>query len=66
MVPLIGFMVGSYILMRGVDVFCRPKESFSSSTGKAIMLISAMVTTVVTAFCMFGLLFSGSSSGLRP
>ena len=35
MIPTIGIMIGGYIVLRCIDIFCRPLSAFSSRSAQA-------------------------------
>jgi hypothetical protein len=61
-IPIIGFMVGCYVNFRALDVWCRPKSSFSSEFAHTFMLIVAVLLMAVNTFCMIDLMSSSGSA----
>ena len=61
MIPTIGIMVGGYIILRCVDVLCRPDNSFSSRSGMLTVQILAVVVIMATLLEIAALLLSGES-----
>ena len=68
MIPTIGIMIGGYIVLRCVDIFCRPLSAFSSRAGRTVMILLAVLVILVTMVSMLDLMSSGSSvpRGLTP
>lgn len=62
MIPTIGVMIGAYIGTRMVDIFCRPKSQ--QSAGHPLLIISAILTLLVTGFCVIDLVLSGARAAL--
>ncbi len=52
MIPLIGFMIGAYIITRMIEIIIN-KETHGA------VAVCAFITIIVTGFCLFGLLVGG-------
>ena len=60
MIPTIGIMIGGYIILRCVDILCRPAASFSSKAGQNWMIALAVIVMLATFLEISDLMFSGS------
>ena len=48
MIPTIGIMIGGYIVLRCIDIFCRPLSAFSSRSAQTFELVAAMLIILAT------------------
>lgn len=65
MVPTIGLMIGLYIGMRCLEMFCSPKEHFANGGAHAFMLVVAAITLLANGFCLVELLLGSGSGRLK-
>lgn len=60
MIPIIGFMIGAYIFVRGADMFFQERPSAENKLMRGLCVILILVDCV----CLMGLVATGSG-GLR-
>jgi len=62
MIPTVGLMIGGYIILRCVEISCRPKAAFASAGARGVVIALAVLSILATGFCMLGLVFGGLPS----
>jgi hypothetical protein len=68
MIPIIGIMIGGYIILRCFDILSRAESSFSSSGARTRMLILAVLVIGATVLEIVSLMQSSQSvpRGMMP
>lgn len=61
MIPTIGLMIGSYIVLRCLDILSRPASAFSSSVWQSVASIAAMLVMVFAVYSCYELATSAGN-----
>lgn len=59
MIPTIGFMIGFYIIVRAIEMFCKDYKGLAA---KIVMGIAAVILIIVTIISMSDLYTAAQSS----
>lgn len=61
MIPTIGFIIGTYVILRSLDLICAAKARYATEGVRVLMITACAITLGVTAFLLAGLLLQSSS-----
>ena len=59
MIPILGVMVGAYIIMRCIEVFCFSQQRYTSPAAKLVMVFVAVAVAIVAGIASLALLAQG-------
>lgn len=66
MIPIIGIMIGGYIVLRAVEIFCRNEASFSSPGARTAVLVLSVLVIGATVLEVIALMQAGDSIPRLP
>lgn len=66
MIPIIGIMIGGYIILRAVEIFCRNENSFSSPGARTPVLVLSVLVIGATVLEIVALMQTSDAIPRMP